>query len=72
MHSIGLQSLLFLVLFPPIGAAIWWVLSRGWAATAQGGNVSDQTRKRQRVLFWVLLVVAYFLEIAGVIAKRSQ
>jgi hypothetical protein len=49
---------------PPIGAGLFWLFSRGWALTVQGGSVSDQTRARQFRGFWLVLVVAYMVMIA--------
>ena len=72
MHSMRWQSVMFLILFPPIGAILWKLLSRGWATTVQGGRVSEQTRKRQKVLFWFVLGAAYVVQFAGVIARHSR
>lgn len=65
------QSIALLLFFPPLGALVWWLLSRGWALTAQGDQVRDQTRKRQKWLFWILLVAAYIVEIVAVL-RRSK
>ena len=64
-------NIALLLLFPPLGALVWWLLSRGWAHTTQGDKVSDQTRKRQKWLFWLLLVAAYIAEIVTVL-RRSK
>jgi len=53
------QQILTAVFFPPVGAAIWWLMSRGWAMTVQGGTVSERTRRRQKTEFWVLLLIVY-------------
>jgi hypothetical protein len=49
---------------PPIGAALWWLSSRGWAGAIQGGAVSEKTRVRQRYGFWVVLGVIYVIMFA--------
>ena len=48
---------------PPIFTALWWVMSRGWALGVQGGSVSDKTKKRQRIEFFVVLAVVYAIGI---------
>ena len=55
------EQILYDTIIPPIGAAVWWMMSRGWAGTVQGGAVSDETKRRQKAEFFVLLVVAYVL-----------
>lgn len=57
---VGQQYLLDLIA-PPIIAALWWFLSRGWATTVQAGEVSDRTRKRQRSGFFLVLGLLYIL-----------
>ena len=52
-------QLLIVVFLPPLGACLWRLMSRGWAMTVQGGRVSERTRRRQRIEFWVLLCVMY-------------
>ena len=54
------QFLLDLVA-PPIGASLWWIMSRGWGNAVQGGQVSTRTKNRQKVGFFVLLVLAYII-----------
>ena len=54
------QTLIF-VLGPPIGACLWWIMSRGWASSVQGGNVSEQTKRRQKKEFWVVLLGCYLI-----------
>ena len=49
---------------PPIGAALWWALSRSWAVTIQGGQVSERTRPRQVYGFWIVMGVSYVVMIA--------
>lgn len=55
------QQILYGMFFPPVGAAFWWLMSRGWAMTVQGGVVSERTKRRQKVEFVVLLIVAYLI-----------
>jgi hypothetical protein len=49
---------------PPIGAGLFWLLSRGWAVKVQGGSVSDRTRARQIRGFWLVMGVSYLFMIA--------
>jgi hypothetical protein len=58
--SLGQQFLLDLIA-PPVLARLWWLGSRGWAASVQAGHVSDQTRNRQKIGFVVVLVGLYLL-----------
>ena len=58
--SLGQQYLLDLVA-PPVIAGLWWLLSRGWATAVQVGNVSDRTRQRQKVEFFIVLTLLYVL-----------
>jgi hypothetical protein len=39
--------------------ALWWFAARGWALTVQGGTASSKTKRRQKVEFYVVLVVMY-------------
>jgi len=55
------EQILLDAIAPPIIAGIWWMMSRGWAATVQMGTVTDRTRSRQKGRFWVLLVILYVL-----------
>jgi TRAP-type mannitol/chloroaromatic compound transport system permease small subunit len=65
------QSIAVLIFFPPCGACIWWLLSRGWAKIVQGANISERTVKRQRYEFWILLIAAYaLLLIQGLIQHK--
>ena len=48
-----------LILGPPIMASLIWMMSRGWAHTAQGVAVSDRTKSRQRAEFWVVMAIMY-------------
>ena len=63
---IGEQFMIF-TFGPPIMAGLIWAMSRGWAHTVQGAVVSDTTKKRQKIEFWVLLVVMYLFSIAVVL-----
>lgn len=61
-NSAGLpmwQQIVVLLLTPPCVACIWWLMSRGWASSVQGGHVSSQTRSRQKFEFWLLILVLY-------------
>lgn len=53
--------ILLIVLGPPVMALMISFLSRGWAAILQRGKVSDATRKRQGMEFWVALVAGYLI-----------
>jgi len=55
------QQLLFIILGPPVMALLVHVLSRGWAKIVQGGNVSEATRKRQKLEFWIVLCFMYVM-----------
>jgi hypothetical protein len=54
-----LKQFLLDLVAPPVLASIWWLFSRGWAAGVQAGQVSDQTKKRQKAGFVVVLVLLY-------------
>ncbi len=58
------QQILVVLFGPPVMAALIWVLSRGWAAGIQAGNISDATKQRQKLLFWYLLFFFYVILIA--------
>jgi|HubBroStandDraft_1064217.scaffolds.fasta_scaffold663430_2 hypothetical protein len=53
------EQLIILILGPPIMTALWWFAARGWALTVQGGTASSKTKRRQKVEFYVVLVVMY-------------
>jgi hypothetical protein len=55
------QQIILDLLFPPVGAAIWWVVSTGWATIVQGGKISERTKMLRKRLFWTLLAGAYAL-----------
>jgi hypothetical protein len=42
-------------------AALWWIVSRGWATTVQGGVVSERTKRRQKIEFWAVLILMYLV-----------
>ena len=56
-----IQQILLDVVVPPIGATFVWLRARGWATTVQGGSVSEKTKRRQKIEFWLLLFAAYVL-----------
>ena len=72
MRAITLQGIIILILAPPLVTVLWWLLSRGWATTVQGGNISERTRKRQSFEFWIVLGAGYFIEIVALFARRSH
>jgi hypothetical protein len=53
------EQLVILILGPPIMTALWWIAARGWALAVQGGTTSRKTKKRQRVEFFVVLILMY-------------
>lgn len=55
------QLILLDLIVPPIGAILWRLMAGGWAVGVQGGNVSEETRRRQWFEFFVLLGLAYLL-----------
>jgi hypothetical protein len=59
------QSTVVILLFPPFGAALWLLLSRGWALGIQGEVLSVTTRRRQKLGFWILIPLGYLLELGG-------
>ena len=59
-HPIS-EIILVDLLVPPIGSCFWWVMSRKSAMAAQGGEVSETTRNRQKSEFWVIVASAYLL-----------
>jgi hypothetical protein len=40
-------------------AGLVWLMSRGWAISVQGGTASEKTKDRQKIQFWVFLVIMY-------------
>ena len=55
------EQLAILFLGPPIMALVLKVMMRGWARTVQGATVSARTERRQKLEFWVVLVVMYVM-----------
>jgi hypothetical protein len=55
------QQVLYDIFLPPIGALLWWLMSRGLATTVQGGTVSKETKRRQKVEFVVVLIATYVI-----------
>ena len=55
------EQLAILIIGPPIMAAFFWLMSRGWALGVQGGTASDKTKQRQKIEFWMLLVAMYVI-----------
>jgi hypothetical protein len=53
------QQILLDLVAPPILTCIWWLFSRGWAGAVQGGKISDRTKSRQRIRFWIVLAIIY-------------
>lgn len=58
--SLG-QQLLVDLLAPPIFAGLWWLFSRGWALAIRAGEVSDETKSRQKAGLVVMLGLLYVL-----------
>lgn len=54
-------QLAWVIVAPPIGVCLWWLMSRGWATMVQTGAVSERTKRRQRIEFWALLIGTYVL-----------
>jgi len=55
------EQLAILILGPPVMSVLIWLMSRGWAHTVQGTVVSDRTKHRQKVEFWIVLIAMYVL-----------
>lgn len=53
------EQLIILILGPPIMTILWWFASRGWATAVQGGAVSDKTKRRQKIEFYIVLIAMY-------------
>lgn len=58
------QQVLFFIFVPPIMALIIRAMSHGWATVAQGGSISESTRKRQKLEFWIVLCFMYVMVFA--------
>lgn len=61
-----IEQILIFVVGPPILAGLFWLKARGWAHNVQGESVSETTKRRQKLEFWVLLSLGYFMAIACV------
>jgi len=55
------QLILLDVVSPPVIAGIWWLMSGGWAAGVQGGSTSTETKSRQTLEFWAILILLYVM-----------
>ena len=55
------EQIAAVLLTPPVITALWWLMSRGFASGVQGGDVTERTKKRQKIEFWVLLTVMYLI-----------
>jgi len=62
-----IEQMLIFVLGPPIMAGLFWLKARGWARTVQGETVSETTKRRQKMEFWVLLSLGYLLSVSCVV-----
>jgi hypothetical protein len=60
-----MQQYLLDLVAPPIVTSLWWLFSRGTATVLQGGAVSERTKKRERIGFLVVLLLAYLLMFGG-------
>ena len=54
-----LQQCLLDLIAPPVGVCLWWLFSRGTAKVLQGRKVSDRTREREKIGFFILLALGY-------------
>ena len=54
-----MKQLLLDLVAAPLLACLWWLFSRGWGLTVQGGQVGDRTKNRQKVGFVIVLALAY-------------
>jgi len=48
---------------PPVLTGLWWLMSRGWANIAQGGNPTERSKVWMNKGAWVLLAIIYCLMI---------
>ncbi len=55
------EQLAILIAGPPLMASLIWLMSRGWATSVQGGTVSEKTKRRQRLEFWIVLIAMYVI-----------
>jgi len=65
------QQFLLDLCAPPIMTCLWWLMSRGWARTIQGSDVSEQTKHRQSKGFWIVLGSGYLIMFGGTIYFNS-
>jgi len=42
-------------------AIILRFMMKGWARTVQGATISERTQKRQRIEFWGVMILMYFV-----------
>jgi len=49
------EQLAILIVGPPVMAGLFWLMSRGWAFSVQGGKTSEKTKGRQKIEFWMIL-----------------
>ncbi len=55
------EQIAILIVGPPLMASLFWLMSRGWATTVQGGVPSEKTKRRQKVEFWIVLIAMYLI-----------
>lgn len=55
------EQLAILIVGPPVMAGLFWLMSRGWAFSVQGGKASERTKGRQKIEFWMILVAMYVI-----------
>jgi len=55
------EQLAFCLFAPPIMAIILRFMMKGWARTVQGATISERTQKRQRIEFWGVMILMYFV-----------
>jgi hypothetical protein len=55
------EQLAVLIVGPPLMASLIWLMSRGWAASVQGGGPSEETKRRQKLEFWIVLITMYII-----------
>ena len=55
------QLILLDLIAPPVIATVWRFKVGGWARAVQGGKVSEETRDRQRMEFWAVLILSYLV-----------
>jgi len=61
-NSLPLGQLIALdVFFPPVGAGLWWIMSRALAMAFQGGQIGEGSRRFINRGFWLLMFLGYFI-----------